>query len=63
MSIGPLPDCLTCKHLKGHRTCAAFLEVPEPVWWGLQSHKQPIAGDNGIQYEPKGNEESGADSP
>jgi hypothetical protein len=48
--------CDTCKHLRSQafHNCAAFPDgIPMEIWNGRNDHRQPFAGDNGIQYEPK----------
>ena len=47
------PQCLVCKHFKRDYTCAAFpAEIPEPILLNEADHREPIEGDNGIQWEP-----------
>ena len=50
------PVCSYCKHLEDMqaRKCAAYPEVygiPIPIWSGENDHRQPYAGDGGIQFE------------
>jgi hypothetical protein len=57
------PICLTrhCKHFKGlspgdelnqRPICAAFPDgIPREVLSGKNDHREPIDGDNGIQFE------------
>ena len=50
--------CTICKHNRAIKfddkwTCAAFpKEIPKSIYTGEQDHRQPIAGDNDIQFEP-----------
>jgi len=51
------PICLKCKHFhrenKNEFVCDAFpVEIPEVIVLGLDDHKEPYPGDNGIQFEP-----------
>jgi len=54
------PVCTLCKHWtpgtgQHGRTCAAFTapdSIPESIWTGANDHRQPVAGDNGITFEP-----------
>lgn len=47
--------CTFCRHAgEEKRKCKAFPnEIPLEIWNGKNDHKQPVNGDNGIQYEPK----------
>ncbi len=46
--------CPMCKHYGGGSTCAAFSKgIPADVLSGVRKHTSPIAGDSGIQFEPK----------
>jgi hypothetical protein len=50
------PVCTWCRHLElGSRSCAAFREIPLPIWKGENDHKSPYPGDGGIQFERVGN--------
>lgn len=52
------PVCVFCKHLTRQRECAAFAgDVPLEIWNGDNDHRKPYPGDNGIQFEPVGEEE------
>lgn len=52
--IGTSPICMECKHHNGDLTCKAFPKgIPEKIIFGSWDHKNPIEGDNGIQFEPK----------
>ena len=45
-------QCHTCKYWRGTLACDAFPEgIPDAVVFGGVSHKEPIEGDHGIQYE------------
>jgi len=47
-------NCLFCKHYNIiQHTCTAFpFGIPEIILKGLNNHKEPFPGDNGIQFEP-----------
>lgn len=47
------PACWTCKHKHaGAATCAAFpAGIPVEILDGRNQHREPVPGDNGIQYE------------
>ncbi len=50
-------QCLNCKHLRKGKGFGAHCDaypkgIPDDVAWRLD-HRQPIEGDNGIQWEPK----------
>jgi len=50
-----ISDCGTCKHLyKDGVSCVAFQQgIPDRILVGWESHRGPVEGDNGIQYERK----------
>lgn len=50
----PANICVVCVHLNvGTRTCAAYPQrIPEEIWDGRVSHREPYEGDQGIQYRP-----------
>lgn len=59
MTIGPRSQCHACRHFRGRRsfdepfTCDAFESgIPDEVFSNKRDHRQPIEGDNGIQWEP-----------
>lgn len=51
--------CSRCKHWRPDdsekgRQCAAFPRedsIPMAIWMGENNHRQPVAGDQGIQFE------------
>jgi hypothetical protein len=45
------PICTFCKHLLSIRRCAAFDEIPLPIWKGENNHTRPYPGDGGIRFE------------
>ena len=52
-------QCDRCEHYQGSKKCSAFPEGIAPeVFFGYQSHKDPIDGDNGIQFQFKKSEQS-----
>lgn len=59
MTTGPRSQCDACRHLRDGDidqpwNCDAFpVAIPEPVLWNEQDHREPIPGDNGIQFEAK----------
>ena len=51
-------DCFFCKNRlkgkfdsEGRPYCKAFGIIPLKIWTGEISHRKPINGDNGIQFE------------
>jgi hypothetical protein len=45
--------CVSCKHWRLDRTCAAFPRgIPDAIWTGENMHRTPVSGDSGIVYEP-----------
>ena len=61
-------ECADCKHYIGLKTiqidekeegqtfdiCSAYPDgIPDVIIDGIKSHKDPIEGDRGIQYEPR----------
>lgn len=49
--------CTFCKHFNNAsgltqlKTCKAFPNgIPEKIWTGINNHKNPYKGDNGIQF-------------
>lgn len=54
-SIAP-PICVGCKHLIGtllDPKCAAFPDgIPNEILLSKLDHRQPVAGDHGIQFAP-----------
>lgn len=56
--IGPAPLCATCRHFRDvdeiGLTCDAFpAGIPDDILTGELDHREPVAGDNGLQYEEK----------
>ena len=55
------PLCMACRHLRKTGTlsglgwtCDAFPEgIPVTVVQGIDSHLEPLEGDNGVQFEPE----------
>lgn len=51
------PPCNTCKHFtlfSNPPRCRAFpTGIPEMILSGENDHREPVRGDNGIQYEPE----------
>ena len=48
-----LISCAFCKHYRSRGRCAAFPEgIPLIVKQGRSTHRLPMEGDNGIQWEP-----------
>lgn len=56
--LGPIPDCLDCRHLTERFTgffCDAFPDgegIPVEILCCHVSHRRPYPGDHGIQFEP-----------
>lgn len=63
MTTGPRPQCDACLHRHPIRldepwTCDAFPDgIPEAIIDDEVDHRQPIAGDHGIQFEAKPGDE------
>ena len=59
MTSRPPPQCLSCRHWVSPldregdaQTCSAFpVGIPDDIWWNRADHRQPVEGDNGIQWE------------
>lgn len=58
LDMPELPDaCASCAHFRsqaasGAATCAAFpTGIPAAVMSGRNAHRNPIAGDHGIQWQ------------
>jgi len=51
--------CWDCKHyyranhVGNLYACKAFKKIPDSILSGKNSHRKPVDGDNGIQYEKK----------
>jgi len=46
--------CPQCRHLRADYTCAAFPKgIPDTITGMYLDHSQPVAGDHGIQFEPR----------
>lgn len=64
MTSGPTSQCTLCRHWRspigtsdpgGPSTCAAFpAGIPDDIWDNRVDHRQPVAGDNGVQWESIG---------
>lgn len=57
MTTYPAPICLFCKHFdqdnQAGLTCKAFpAGIPADILESRTDHRQPIKGDNGLQFEP-----------
>jgi hypothetical protein len=38
----------------GKQTCTAFPDrIPDDIWWNRVDHREPVDGDQGIQWEPR----------
>lgn len=57
-------SCLSCKHFKGIKQdkeveqterphCSAFDSIPPEIWTGLNDHRTPYPGDNGIVFQQR----------
>jgi len=45
------PQCLVCTHFRRDYTCDAFpAEIPEAILLNDLDHREPIDGDNDIQW-------------
>jgi hypothetical protein len=62
MSGEPLPLCFFCKHFDKEawskdwkeRNCAAFPSgIPDLIWEGRWDHREHLALDGGVRFEPK----------
>ncbi len=48
------PQCLVCTHFLKDYTCAAFPDaIPREVLLNKQDHREPIEGDNDVQWAPR----------
>jgi len=52
------PLCATCKHITGCENrilkCKAYPNgIPREILTLKEDHRNPLPGDNGIQYEPE----------
>ena len=50
------PLCVFCRHynvggVPGEPDCAAFAEIPDPIFRGEFDHRQPFPGDAGVRFE------------
>jgi hypothetical protein len=45
--------CISCSRLvdMNLRRCQAFKVIPDPIWNGKVRHRQPYAGDGGLQWK------------
>lgn len=57
MTVGPVPQCTACSRFRtardliGPSFCEAFpAGIPAEIWGNELDHRQPIAGDNGLQF-------------
>lgn len=63
MTTGPRPQCLACVRLHPLKfnqqpTCDAFpAGIPDEVFDNERDHRQPIEGDNGLQFLVKPGDE------
>lgn len=59
MTTGPRAQCMACKNLHPLKfatqpTCDAYPQgIPDEIFTNERDHRQPIGGDNGIQFEAK----------
>lgn len=58
MTMRFAPICLGCKHFQQVSgttgTCAAFPKgIPDAIWLNEADHRQPMSGDQGIQFAPE----------
>ena len=51
------PICIGCTRLVGDLwdpKCVAFpAGIPSPILWSEKDHRKPLAGDNGLQFNPR----------
>lgn len=61
--IGTVSQCSACRHFrspfdhagKDEASCDAFTEaIPVEVYFNTLDHREPIEGDNGVQWESNG---------
>ena len=64
MTSGPRSQCDACSRLKPRanfddpQTCTAFPRgIPGPVYDNEVDHRQPIPGDNALQFKAKAGDE------
>lgn len=70
MSTQPRAQCDACVHFRSPLTlpepdrwergpfCAAFPDgIPDLVYGNVVDHREPIAGDNGVQFEARAGDE------
>lgn len=54
-------QCAMCKHYIRDNKCEAYPDgIPADILTGQVSHKEPVDGDNGIQFKEREDEDENA---
>ena len=48
-----ISQCIRCEHNLGGGLCEAYpAGIPDEILTNEHDHREPLAGDNGIRFEP-----------